>query len=166
MGWPQRLKAHSVARLKLGNFYGWVELSSKFAFGGRSSREEMRILKWLRGGHEPRQMKVIDAVRVDGRRSVILVRRDNIEHLLMVGGPNDLVIEANIMRQPGRKPSQPSTSRLQEPPHVSTATAQPVGPPRETIPTLTELIRRLESELLGSPPLRGRPPSPDSKRTH
>ena len=35
----------------------------------------------------------------DGKRKVILVRRDNIEHLVMVGGRNDLVIEPNIMRR-------------------------------------------------------------------
>jgi len=30
---------------------------------------------------------------------VVLVRRDNIEHLVMVGGRNDFVIKSNIMRR-------------------------------------------------------------------
>ena len=48
-------------------------------------------------GRQPR-IAVIDHASVDGRRRLILVRRDNIEHLLMVGGPSDVVVEANIVR--------------------------------------------------------------------
>src|ERR1700694_2683101 len=35
---------------------------------------------------------------VDARRRLVLIRRDNIEHLLMIGGPTDVVIEPNIVR--------------------------------------------------------------------
>jgi flagellar protein FliO/FliZ len=31
--------------------------------------------------------------RLDGRRKVILIRRDDVEHLLMTGGPVDVVVE-------------------------------------------------------------------------
>jgi flagellar protein FliO/FliZ len=48
-------------------------------------------------GRQPR-LAVIDATTVDGRRRLILIRRDNVEHLLMVGGPTDVVIEPNIVR--------------------------------------------------------------------
>jgi flagellar protein FliO/FliZ len=48
-------------------------------------------------GRQPR-IAVIDHASVDGRRRLILVRRDNVEHLLMVGGPSDVVVEANIVR--------------------------------------------------------------------
>ena len=41
---------------------------------------------------------MIDAAAVDGRRRLVLVRRDNIEHLLMIGGPTDIVVEPNIVR--------------------------------------------------------------------
>src|SRR5262249_54017554 len=46
-------------------------------------------------GQRP-DVAVVDAAVVDERRRLILVRRDNTEHLMMIGGPNDLVIEANI----------------------------------------------------------------------
>src|SRR5256885_15900102 len=39
-------------------------------------------------GRMPR-LAVIDAAAVDGRRRLVLVRRDNIEHLIMIGGPPD-----------------------------------------------------------------------------
>jgi hypothetical protein len=48
-------------------------------------------------GRQPR-LAVIDYASVDGRRRLILVRRDNVEHLLMIGGPTDVVVEPNIVR--------------------------------------------------------------------
>src|SRR3981189_2608967 len=58
-------------------------------------------------GRMPRRA-VIDAAAVDGRRRLVLVRRDNIEHLLMIGGPTDIVVEANIVRaMSGRDQMQP-----------------------------------------------------------
>jgi flagellar protein FliO/FliZ len=48
-------------------------------------------------GRAPR-LAVIDAAAVDGRRRLVLVRRDNVEHLLMIGGPSDIVVEQNIVR--------------------------------------------------------------------
>ena len=48
-------------------------------------------------GRQPR-LAVVDAATVDTRRRLLLVRRDNVEHLIMIGGPTDVVIEANIVR--------------------------------------------------------------------
>ena len=48
-------------------------------------------------GRQPR-LAVIDAATVDGRRRLVLIRRDNVEHLLIIGGPTDVVIEQNILR--------------------------------------------------------------------
>ena len=48
-------------------------------------------------GRQPR-LAVIDAASVDGRRRLVLIRRDNVEHLMMIGGPTDVVVEANIVR--------------------------------------------------------------------
>jgi len=53
-------------------------------------------------GRQPR-LAVIDAATVDGRRRLVLIRRDNIEHLLMIGGPTDLVVEPNIVRAVGAR---------------------------------------------------------------
>ncbi len=46
---------------------------------------------------QPR-LAVIDTAAVDGRRKLVIIRRDNVEHLLMVGGPTDVVVETNIVR--------------------------------------------------------------------
>ena len=59
-------------------------------------------------GRQPR-LAVIDQANVDSRRRLILVRRDNVEHLLMVGGPSDVVVEPNIVRgaAAAREPATP-----------------------------------------------------------
>jgi len=44
------------------------------------------------------RLAVIEAGPVDGRRKLVLIRRDNVEHLIMIGGPNDILVEANIVR--------------------------------------------------------------------
>lgn len=64
------------------------------------------------------RLGVIEAAAVDSRRRLVLVRRDNVEHLIMLGGPSDVVVEANIVRAqamtreaPGqRAPEMPSWS--------------------------------------------------------
>jgi hypothetical protein len=48
-------------------------------------------------GRAPR-LAVIEAGAVDGRRKLVLIRRDNVEHLIMIGGPADIVVEQNIVR--------------------------------------------------------------------
>ena len=71
-------------------------------------------------GRMPR-LAVIDAAAVDGRRRLVLVRRDNIEHLLMIGGPTDIVVEPNIVRaMPGRDQMAPRTAvGGAEPPRIA-----------------------------------------------
>jgi flagellar biogenesis protein FliO len=73
-------------------------------------------------GRMPR-LAVIDAAAVDGRRRLVLVRRDNVEHLLMIGGPSDIVVEPNIVRNSAGRDAAPSR--------------QPAGtelPPRVALP--------------------------------
>jgi len=65
-------------------------------------------------GRQPR-LAVIDAATVDGRRRLVLIRRDNIEHLLMIGGPTDLVIEPNIVRAVGSREVTREPTRLESP---------------------------------------------------
>ncbi|AOF92079.1 flagellar biosynthetic protein FliO [Sinorhizobium sp. RAC02] len=52
---------------------------------------------FIRGGRNrtPR-LAVLDAAAIDTRRRLVLVRRDDVEHLLMIGGPTDIVIETRI----------------------------------------------------------------------
>lgn len=46
---------------------------------------------------QPR-LAVTDAAIVDDKRRLVLVRRDNVEHLLLIGGNSDVLVESNISR--------------------------------------------------------------------
>ena len=72
-------------------------------------------------GRMPR-LAVIDAAAVDGRRRLVLVRRDNVEHLLMIGGPTDIVVEPNIVRaMPARDQmaQRPAVGSAEPPPRIA-----------------------------------------------
>jgi len=47
------------------------------------------------GARPPRRLDVVEILNIDARRRLILVRRDNVEHLVMIG-ERDLVIETGI----------------------------------------------------------------------
>jgi hypothetical protein len=115
-------------------------------------------------GRMPR-LAVIDAAAVDGRRRLVLVRRDNVEHLLMIGGPTDIVVEPNIVRAtPGRDqmPQRAPLGSEQSPPRLpplaesgwaesdSSRSAandhpepqMPEPPPRPARPSFADEVRR------------------------
>jgi flagellar protein FliO/FliZ len=76
-------------------------------------------------GRQPR-LAVIDAATVDGRRRLVLIRRDNIEHLLMIGGPTDLVVEPNIVRAVGSREVTREPGRLSTAPEPTLRAPAPV----------------------------------------
>ncbi|GEP08257.1 hypothetical protein [Methylobacterium gnaphalii] len=55
--------------------------------------------------HRSRQPRlgIVDIYELDRQRQLILLRRDNVEHLLLVGGPNDVVVERNVIRGAGAR---------------------------------------------------------------
>ena len=46
--------------------------------------------RWFQPRPEPR-LGVSEQANIDGRRKLLLVRRDDVEHLLMIGGPVDIL---------------------------------------------------------------------------
>jgi flagellar protein FliO/FliZ len=71
-----------VVLILLGAFY-WA---MKYFAGN------MRIGKWRSG----QRIGVVELAPVDGTRRLALVRRDGVEHLLLLGDDGDLVIETGI----------------------------------------------------------------------
>ena len=57
------------------------------------------------GGGKGRQARlaVLDSVAVDQRRRLVLVRRDEVEHLLLIGGASDVLVENGINRAAHRE---------------------------------------------------------------
>ena len=62
------------------------------ALGDRAGRA-------LGGRGRQQRLGVVDAFDLDRQRQLVIIRRDNIEHLLMIGGPNDVLVESAIVRQ-------------------------------------------------------------------
>src|SRR6185295_3182689 len=132
-------------------------------------------------GRMPR-LAVIDAAAVDGRRRLVLVRRDNIEHLIMIGGPSDIVVETNIVRampardqvpQRGPGAAEPQPPRIAPLPdaawegepartemfdHVEPVMPEP--PPRPPRPSFADEARRQPPSERRSDPLAGFSPEP------
>ena len=65
---------------------------------------------FVRGGRnrQPR-LQVLDATAVDARRRLVLIRRDDTEHLIMIGGPTDIVIESGIAATGPAQPAESAT---------------------------------------------------------
>lgn len=67
-------------------------------------------------GRQPR-LGIVDTFPIDRQRQLVIIRRDSVEHLLLVGGTSDILIESNIIRSlnvasvrepaPQAKPSAP-----------------------------------------------------------
>ncbi len=65
------------------------------------------------GGGRTRQPRlgVVDIHDLDRQRQLVLIRRDNVEHLVMIGGASDVVIETNIVRS-GARAAMPAQADL------------------------------------------------------
>lgn len=141
---------------------------------------------FVRGGRnrQPR-LQVLDAAAVDTRRRIVLIRRDNVEHLVMIGGPTDIVIESGIgderpylnaqtvlpqaaaEQQELPKPAQRAALAASDAPAQPVAVPAPaaaagtatIEPPARRAP-LSEPVRPLASEAPLRPQPQPQPPSP------
>lgn len=104
------------------------------------------------GRNRKTRLAVMDATAVDSHRRLVLVRRDDIEHLLLIGGPTDVVVERDIrlsaLRRPaltgdggGHQPAPrprapqpaPAPTMQAPPPQPASAAPTPVRP-HQTVP--------------------------------
>lgn len=121
--------------------------------GGR-----LRLRGQAGGRQRQPRLGVVDTYDLDRQRQLVLIRRDNIEHLLMIGGASDVVVETNIMRSGGRAAT---------PSYTDTAADRPLPPFETLVPPSEPAMRAGEEarragypegpELL--PPLPSRPVS-------
>ncbi len=64
-----------------------------------------RIRRWLKHrshqqelGQTPSRLAILESAMLDAQRHLVLIACDDVEHLLMIGGPSDLVIENDVAR--------------------------------------------------------------------
>lgn len=81
-----------------------------------------------------RRLSVIDHMQVDAKRQLLIVRRDNVEHLILTGGPQDVIVETGI---PVERPPMPNRRVVeQEVPPPATPTLS-----KSEIDRLREFVR-------------------------
>jgi len=99
------------------------------------------LQKRARRNRQGRRIGIVEVLDVDELRQLVLVRRDGVEHLLLIGGDNDLVVESGIRRQapvaegPGLAEDEPVAPLATEPkrrmPFAPRRPAPPPPPPPE-----------------------------------
>ncbi|MBW8282197.1 MAG: flagellar biosynthetic protein FliO [Rhizobium sp.] len=101
---------------------------------------------FVRGGRnrQPR-LQVLDAAAVDARRRLVLVRRDNVEHLVMIGGPTDIVIESGIGDERAYLSARPVTD-------APLQVAADVAPASQPAPATTRALDRAQTPLAPATP--------------
>jgi len=99
-----------------------------------------------------RRLSVVDTLMLDPKRQLLIVRRDDVEHLILTGGAQDLVIESGIpvaAHHPARPALRRSAAPEVTPPQLA---ANSVLPPRrgraepqaeKPAPTALERLRDL-----------------------
>lgn len=75
--------------LALGFVLGLVALCSWLA-------KRMGLAPRVSGNNGSERLGVIEIKALDAKRKLVLVRRDNVEHLLLLNGERDLLIEQGI----------------------------------------------------------------------
>ncbi|MCP4381365.1 MAG: hypothetical protein GY798_08100 [Hyphomicrobiales bacterium] len=102
-----------VAVLFIGGAYWFIRRSPRDVAGSVRGR--------------PPRLAVVESIAVDGKRQLILVRRDGVEHLLLVGGLTDLVVEPTILRN-RQRPARPAAASS---PAANAPQPAPPPPPAE-----------------------------------
>ncbi|MBX3567289.1 MAG: flagellar biosynthetic protein FliO [Rhizobiaceae bacterium] len=110
------------------------------------------------GRNRKARLAVTDAAAIDSHRRLVLVRRDEVEHLLLIGGATDLVIEHDIRIGQPRRVAAPAEPHRDPPPPVAPAPAHHVTAPPPPRPRPAEPPRpaaqppRAAPERLPAPP--------------
>ena len=64
-------------------------------------------------GKSGRRLAVVESAALDGKRRLVLIRRDDTEHLVLIGAETATVIESGI-RAPSPAPQQSFADSLEE----------------------------------------------------
>ncbi len=87
------------------------------------------------GRNRKTRLAVMDATAVDSHRRLVLVRRDDIEHLILIGGPTDVVVERDIRLAAPRRPALTGDSGHQQTNAASRPRAPQPAPAPAPAPT-------------------------------
>ncbi|RUZ73255.1 hypothetical protein EN943_27765, partial [Mesorhizobium sp. M7A.F.Ca.US.006.01.1.1] len=110
------------------------------------------------GRNRKTRLAVMDATAVDSHRRLVLIRRDDIEHLLLIGGPTDVVVERDIRLSAPRRPALTGDGGLQPVPATAAPAAARPRPPQPAPPPARQAPA--PQPVNTTPPARPRPTAP------
>lgn len=122
--------------------------------------KKLRHGTFISGGRNalPR-LAVQDATPVDSHRRLVLVRRDDVEHLLLIGGNTDIVVEQNIRPGGPALRERPMAEPRQMPPLQPPQRAAPMPPPARPVqPVMPRQEMRMEPPVTAPPAPHAAPP--------
>jgi len=115
------------------------------------------------GRNRKARLAVMDATAVDSHRRLVLVRRDDVEHLILIGGPSDVVVEQNIRLVPqARRPvadNHPGDV-VQPQPEVRKAPPQPPVAPQAAPRPVQQPVQAVQQPVQAVQPARPVAPQP------
>ncbi len=112
------LRFLSALLVVLGLIYLLAQVARRAGLGGNLSKL---------GAARRRRLSVVDTLMLDGRRRLVLVRRDDTEHLLLLGHERDSVVEQSII------PPDDGSPDLDAEPQRASPTAGAGGRPRLSV---------------------------------
>jgi hypothetical protein len=87
----------------------------------------------------PHRLAIVETARIDGRRQVVLLRRDGTEYMLLTGGPQDLVLDKTATGEPA---ADTAAAARPSPGPAADAAAAPDDMIAEAAAQLSRLDRR------------------------
>lgn len=124
------------------------------------------ILKRLMGAGAPQarnrqpRVAVMDSAAVDARRRLLLIRRDNIEHLILIGGPTDVVVEQHIVRNAPLAASARAGAYPAAGGHALAPSMKPPTAPGPDIPPRPDDLLPDDEPVSAAPPAPSAPVAP------
>jgi hypothetical protein len=119
---------------------------------------------FIKGGRaREHRLLVLDAAAVDAKRRLVLIRRDDTEHLIMIGGPTDIVIETGIgdANRPTGVAAAPAVQKPVERPAVAQRPAVAEKPAERPVANVVPIPAR-PAEAAGAQ--RPNQPRPEGER--
>ena len=99
-------------------------VATLWGFRAYTTGDTTMSLAWLFPARPEPRLGVMEQASVDNKRKLVLIRRDDVEHLIMTGGPVDVVIETGIPA--GRLPDLAPEAALPPEPEVRREPPPPV----------------------------------------
>jgi hypothetical protein len=118
------------------------------------------------GRNRKTRLAVMDATAVDSHRRLVLVRRDDVEHLLLIGGPTDVVVEQDIrLHVQQRRPAHQAEAVQDQAPLRAAERSRPTEV-AQPAPQRSEPVRPAPAHPAAQPQRAPERPTPQLVRPH